>query len=86
MSAAMGKVSHYYDKMGVAVVDVLNQPLKTGDAVRISGHDREFTQKVSSLQIEHEKVSEVPVGESAGMKVDQPVKPGDVVYLESGSD
>lgn len=77
----IGKVTHYYDKIGVAVVSVLNQPLKVGDTVKVSGHDKEFTQAVSSLQIEHKQVKEVPVGETAGMKVDQPVKEGDALYL-----
>ncbi len=81
MDVQIGKVTHYYDKIGVAVVDVKNQPLKVDDTVKISGHDNEFNQKVASLQIEHKQVKEVPVGESCGMKVDQPVKPGDVLYL-----
>lgn len=81
MDVQIGKVTHYYDKIGVAVVEVKSQPLKVGDRVKISGHDQEFTQKIESLQIEHKQVDEVPVGESCGMKVDQPVKPGDVLYL-----
>lgn len=81
MDIQMGKVTHYYDKIGVAVVEVKNQPLKIGDTVKISGHDKEFTQKIDSLQIEHKQVNEVPVGESCGMKVDQAVKPGDMLYL-----
>lgn len=81
MDVQIGKVTHYYDKIGVAVVDVKNQSLKVGDTVKISGHDKEFTQKIESLQIEHKQVKEVPIGESCGMKVDQPVKPGDVLYL-----
>lgn len=83
MDIQIGKVTHFYDKLGVAIVEVKNQPLKVGDRVKISGHDSEFFQEVSSLQVEHEKVTEVPVGETAGMKVDQPVKAGDMVYLTS---
>lgn len=81
MDIQIGKVTHYYDKIGVAVIEVTNQPLKVGDTVKVSGHDNEFTQKISSLQVEHDQVSEVGVGESCGMKVDEPVKAGDVLYL-----
>lgn len=81
MDIQIGTVTHYYDKLGVAVVEVKNQPLKVGDRVKISGHDKEFTQTVTSLQIEHAQVKEVPVGETCGMKVDQAVKEGDVLYL-----
>jgi len=77
----IGKITHYYDKIGVAVVEVKNQPLKVGDLVRISGHDKEFTQNISSLQIEHKQMKEVKKGETCGIKVDQPVKEGDVLYL-----
>ncbi len=81
MDIQIGKVTHYYDKIGVAVVLVTNQPLKVGDTVKISGHDSEFNQTIDSLQIEHKQVSEVPSGETCGMKVDKPVKEGDVLFL-----
>ncbi len=81
MDIQIAKVTHYYDKLGVAVVEVVNQPLKVGDTIKISGHDKEFTQTVGSLQVEHKQVTELGVGESGGMKVDQPVRPGDVLYL-----
>lgn len=81
MDIQIGKVVHYYDKLAVAIIEVMNQKLKTGDKVKISGHDKEFTQEVSSLQIEHAQVKDVPVGETCGMKVDQPVKEGDALYL-----
>lgn len=81
MDIQVGVVTHYYDKIGVAVVEVKNQPLKVGDMVRISGHDKEFKQSVDSLQIEHKQVIEVPAGETAGMKVEQTVKEGDRLFL-----
>lgn len=81
MDIKIAKITHYYDKIGVAVIEVMKQPLKVGDLVKISGHDNEFNQKIDSLQIEHNQVTEVPPGETAGLKVDQPVKEGDVLYL-----
>ena len=81
MDVQIGKVTHYYDKLGVAVVEGTKKPLKVGDTVKISGHDKEFTQVISSLQVEHNQVTKVKPGESAGMKVDQPVKEGDLLYL-----
>lgn len=81
MDIQIGIVTHFYDKIGVAVVEIMNQALKVGDTVKISGHDNEFTQVVGSLQIEHTKVPKVEAGESCGLEVDQPVKAGDVLYL-----
>jgi len=75
----VGKITHYFDKIGVAVVEVLS-PLKVGDQIKISGHGNEFTQEVTSMQIEHQQVQEAQKGQTVGMKVDQPVKEGDEVY------
>lgn len=76
----IGKITHYYDKIGVAVIE-LDQILKSGDKIKISGHDNEFNQEVSSMQVEHQKISEAKKGDIVGLKVDKAVKPGDLVYL-----
>jgi hypothetical protein len=81
MDIKIAKVTHYYDKIGVAVIDVVKQPLKVGDVIKISGHDSEFNQAVSSLQIEHAQVKEIAAKESGALKTDKPVKEGDVIYL-----
>ena len=83
MNIQIAKITHYYDKIGVAVIDVLKQPLKVGDTVKISGHDSEFNQTISSLQVEHTQVSEIAPGDSGALKTDKPVKEGDVIYLVS---
>lgn len=74
-----GKITHYYNKIGVAVVEVLS-PIKVGDQIKISGHEKEFTHEVTSMQIEHEQIQEAKKGQAIGIKVDQPVKEGDEVY------
>ncbi len=81
MDIQIGKVTHFYDKLGVAVIEVVNQKLRVGDMVKISGHDSEFNQKIESLQVEHKQVDEVAPGETCGLKVEKPVKEGDVLYL-----
>jgi len=75
----IGEVTHYYDKIGVAVVE-LTGSLAVGDQIRISGHGNEFTQKVDSMQIEHENVKEAKKGQAIGLKIDQKVKDGDEVF------
>ncbi|MBI4999558.1 U32 family peptidase C-terminal domain-containing protein [Candidatus Gottesmanbacteria bacterium] len=76
----VGKITHHYDKIGVAVIEVA-KPLKVGDTIKISGHDKEFTQTISSMQIEHEQIQEAKKGQVIGLKVDQPVKENDEVFL-----
>ena len=75
----VGKVTHYFDKIGVAVIDVV-KPIAVGSTVKFSGHDNEFEQTVESLQIEHENVAKVGKGKSCGIKVERPVKPGDILF------
>lgn len=78
----MGKITHYYDKIGVAVVE-LTDTLRSGDTIKISGHGRDFTQAVGSMQIEHEEIKEAKKKQAVGMKTDQPVKEGDEVFRVS---
>lgn len=75
----LGKVTHYYDKLGVAVVE-LSGALSVGDTIKISGHGGEFTQKVESIQVEHESVEKAKKGDLVGLKVEQKIKEGGEVF------
>lgn len=75
----VGVITHYYDKIGVAVLE-LTDTLSTGETIRISGHGNEFTQTVNSMQVEHESISVAKKGQAIGLKMDQPVKEGDEVF------
>lgn len=77
-----GKVTHYYDKIGVAVIEVMS-PLAVGDEIKVSGHENEFTQKIESLQIEHEQIQKAEKGKVVGMKVEKPVKENDLIFKVS---
>lgn len=78
---AIGKVTHYYDKLGVAVVTLAKgASLKKGDKVIFKGNSTDFTQAVNSLQLEHQEVEAVKAGDDFGMKVDQKVHDGDEIY------
>ena len=81
MDKPIGKVVHYYDKLGVAIVDLSGGGLKVGEEVKFKRGDEEFKQKIESLQVEHESVESVKKGDSFGLKVDKPTKPGTEVYL-----
>lgn len=81
MDKPIGKVVHFYDKLGVAIVDLSSGGLKVGQEVKFKRGDEEFTQKIESLQVDHKDVTEVKKGDSFGVKVDKPTKPGTQVYL-----
>lgn len=82
MEKEIGKVTHYFNKISVVIVD-LTDSLSVGDTIHIVGHSTDLTQKVTSMQIEHENVEEAKKGDSVGIKVDERVKEGDVVYKVS---
>lgn len=75
----IGKISHYYTNIGVAVVE-LRDTLKVGDKVRIKGATTDFEQAIDSMQIEHDKIDEAKKGQSIGLKVKGHVRQHDVVY------
>ena len=75
----IGKITHYFGKISVAVIE-LSDVLKVGDTIHFVGGDRDFTQPVDSMQVEHQNIPEAKAGDAVGLKVAQLVKPGDDVY------
>ena len=75
----IGKVTHYYGHISVAIVQ-LSDTLKVGDNIHIKGHTSDFNQGISSIQIEHKDVSQGKAGDAIGIKVDQKVHPNDKVF------
>ena len=76
----VGKVTHYFTKIGVAVIEVTDGSIKVGDEVHIKGHTTDFKQRVASLQMENESVQMAGQGQSIGVKVNEPVRANDLVY------
>ncbi len=75
----IGKVTHYFDKIKVAAIK-LNAPLKVGDQIRIVGGEVDFKQKVSSMEINHQKINKAKKGEEIGLKVKEKVREGYRVF------
>ena len=75
----VGEITHYFTKIGVAVVDV-TAPLKVGDRIAVKGMTTNFEQTVDSMQIEGKNIEEAKRGDDIGMKVADRVRKGDVVY------
>jgi putative protease len=75
----IGQVIHYFDQIGVAVIG-LSKALKVGDQIRFVGGETDFTQDVSSMEVEHKKIDKAKAKQEVGMKVEQKVRPGYRVY------
>ncbi len=76
----IGKVTHYYDKAMVAIVE-LSAPLKIGQSVRFKGGKDDITQEVKQMQLDHEDIQKGAKGQQVGVKVDQKVRDTDQVFL-----
>lgn len=76
----VGTVTHFFDKVGVAVVD-LKGGLSLGETVEFEKSG--FSQVVSSMQIEHEQIATAKKGQTIGLKVDKKVKSGDTVLKKA---
>lgn len=76
----VGKISHYFDKIQVAVLAVTEGSVKVGDTIRIGEEDTGFEQVVESMQKDHANVSEATTGMEVGMKVTSPVHENELVY------
>jgi putative protease len=75
----IGVITHYFDKISVGVIK-LKAGLKIGDKIHIKGAHDDFTQAVTSMQVNHQDVSNVGKGAEAGIKVTQRVHQNDKVY------
>ncbi len=75
----IGKVIHYYDKIGVAVVR-LEKILKVEDKVKFTKGDKSFEQTIESMQLEHKPVTSGKKGEEIAIKVSETVKTGTTIY------
>lgn len=78
----VGKISHYYNHLGVAIIEV-EASFSVGDTLKFTRHKNEeelFQQKVDSIQVEHQQIDKAEKGMSVGVKVDKPLHEGNEVY------
>jgi len=80
MDIRVGKVTHYYNRIGVAVLE-LEEKLRVGDWITILGKTTDFEQVVGSMEIDHRKVIEVNPGMDVALKVDEPVRERDEIFI-----
>ena len=76
----LGRVTHYFSKIGVAAIEITQDTLAVGDTIHIKGHTSDFTQKIDSMQIDGTSVREATVGQSVGFKVARHAREHDEVY------
>ena len=69
----LGKITHYFSKIGVAIVKVENT-IKVGDRILIEGGGKSFEQTVDSMQVDKDSIQVAKKGQEVGLKLIEPVK------------
>jgi putative protease len=82
METMIGRVTHYYPKIGVAAV-VLEGHIAKGERIHIYGPHDDVHQSVASIELEHVPIQEAETGQDIGIKVIERVHKGDLVFRES---
>ena len=76
----IGKVTHYFDRLSVAVVQLTDE-LYLDDWILIEGQRTELEQQVLSMQIDRQPIEKGDAGQEVAIKVDDVVHENDDVYL-----
>ena len=76
----VGIVAKYFAKPGVAAIKVTEGGIKKGDRLRFKGHTTDFTEEVTSMQVDNQPVEEGKPGDFIGLKVKERVRENDTVY------
>ena len=75
----IARVTHWYDKIGVAVLD-LKSTLKVGDVLTVRHGEEEFEDAVVSMQIDHTEVASAKKGDEVAVKLSGKAKEGSHLY------
>ena len=79
----VGRVINYYEKIGVAIVE-LEGTLAVHDKIRfLFDHDYLFSQVVEAIQIGHEKVESANRGSKIGLPIKERVQVGTDIFKEN---
>lgn len=76
----IGKITHFFSKIEVGIVEITKGSLEVGDKIHVKGSTSDFEQDIKSMQIEHEQVEKAKKGDVIGLKVKDKVREGDEVY------
>ena len=76
----VGKITHYFPKIGVAIIEVTDGSIKVGDEVHIKGKTTDFRQRIISIEIDYEKIEIAEPGQTIGVRVEESVRQGDLAY------
>ena len=79
MERQVGRITHYFGRIGVAAVE-LEDALLVGDSIGVKGHTSDWVQRVDSMQVDGADVERAERGQVVGIKVSEHAREHDVVF------
>jgi putative protease len=76
----VGVVAKFFAKPSVAAIKVTQGTIKNGDTLKFIGHTTDFTDQVTSMEVNNQPVEEAKVGDFIGLKVKERVRENDRVF------
>jgi len=75
----VGVIVKFFSKPSVAAIELTGGSIKVGDVLKYQGHTTDFTEEVTSMQIDNNSVEEAKAGDLIGIKVKERVRENDKV-------
>jgi len=76
----VGVIVKFFAKPSVAAIKVTKGTIKKGDILKYKGHTSDFTEEVTSMEMDNQPIDEAKVGDVIGVKVEERVREKDIVY------
>jgi hypothetical protein len=80
MEERIGSVIKFFDKTSIAAVKLDFGDLAVGDTIRLKGNNTDFTQKIETMEFDHQPVRKATRGQFTGIKLSRAAEPFDLVY------
>jgi len=77
----VGHVTHYYPKIGVALINLKHEGLKLDENIQIEGDKTFIEQKVESMEMDNKKIKKAKKGEEIAIEVKDKVFNNDNVFI-----
>jgi putative protease len=75
----IGKVTHFFGRLNVAALN-LTDTLRVGDTIHVLGRTTDLTERVDSMEIEHQSIQQAGPGDDVAIRVTGRVREHDTVY------
>lgn len=76
----IGRVTHYFPKVRATALMIERDSVRVGDVLYFKGHTTHFKQKIESMQINHQAVTEASTGDEIGVRTKSRTRGHDLVF------